>query len=73
MEGHGDRVQYSVFVCRLTPRELSTLRVRLRDLIDHREDQVIFVDLGEDDGSASPDPIRALGRPYFPTVRATVI
>ncbi len=73
MEAHGDRVQYSVFVCRLTGRELAMLRGQLRDAIDHREDQVIFVDLGEDDGASGPEGIRTIGRPYAPIVRATVI
>lgn len=48
--GFGEWMQYSVFVCDLTPRELIALRVRLRDLIHDREDSVMIADLGMTEG-----------------------
>lgn len=44
--GFGHPLQYSVFVCDLTSRELIQLRVSLRDLIDYRADAIAIVDLG---------------------------
>jgi len=46
MRGWGDHLQLSVFECRLTGADLVTLRAELAEIIDHREDQVLFVDLG---------------------------
>ncbi len=42
-EDFGCRRQYSVFLCRLSATDLVRLRNRLYDVIDHREDQVLFV------------------------------
>ncbi len=44
-EDFGLRRQYSVFVCRLTATALVRLKVRLYEIIDLREDQVLFVPL----------------------------
>ena len=46
MRGWGDHLQLSVFECRLTRADLVTLEAELAEIIDHREDQVLFVDLG---------------------------
>lgn len=46
VEGFGSRLQYSVFVCDLSEVELIRLRVELREVVDHRADSVMFVDLG---------------------------
>ena len=50
VSGFGEWLQYSVFVCDLTPRELVALRLRLRDLIHDRQDSVMIVDLGFAEG-----------------------
>ena len=42
----GDPLQLSVFVCRLTDKDLVVFRERLRRQINHDEDQVLFVRLG---------------------------
>jgi len=44
-EDFGSRKQYSVFLCRLTTRDLVRLKSRLYDIIDLREDQVLFIPL----------------------------
>lgn len=53
--GFGHPLQYSVFICDLTPRELIALRTGLRDIIDHRSDAIAIADLGlaTDGGKAS--------------------
>lgn len=65
VRGFGDRLQYSVFECQLTPVDLTRCRTRLSKIIDHRADQVIFVDLGPADGRGDR-VITALGKPYAP-------
>jgi CRISPR-associated protein Cas2 len=73
MRGAGDHIQYSVFRCELSPRELVELTGRLETLLDHREDQVLIVDLGPPGGRIAKS-IRALGRAYTPLLRrATII
>jgi CRISPR-associated protein Cas2 len=73
MRGAGDHIQYSVFRCELSPKELVEMTARLEVLIDHREDQVLVVDLGPPDGRVATS-IRAIGRAYTPLLRrATII
>ena len=63
MRNYGDHIQYSVFECQLTPMDLARCRAELGKIIDHREDQVLFVDLGPADGRGDR-VISALGRAY---------
>lgn len=63
MCGYGDRLQYSVFECKFAPADLARCRHALGKLIHHREDQVLFVDLGPADGRGDR-AITALGRAY---------
>jgi CRISPR-associated protein Cas2 len=63
MKGFGDRVQLSVFECRLTRSDLVRCRAALSAIIDHRKDQIIFVDLGPAEGRGDR-VITSLGRAY---------
>ena len=65
MRGFGDHLQYSVFECQLTPSDVARCRYRLGTIIDHRVDQVLFVDLGPVEGRGDR-VITALGKPYAP-------
>jgi CRISPR-associated protein Cas2 len=60
MEDHGERLQYSVFLCDLTSAELAELEASVLDVMDLGEDSVIEINLGP---VASPAPVRSLGRP----------
>ncbi|QDU61040.1 CRISPR-associated endoribonuclease Cas2 [Planctomycetes bacterium Pan216] len=44
MEGHGERVQYSVFRCWLSAREMERLRWRLTTILEP-EDDTLFIPL----------------------------
>lgn len=55
-EGHGVRVQYSVFELILNPHEVPTLVRRLELAIDHSEDSIRIYRLG------SPLPMTTLGK-----------
>jgi CRISPR-associated protein Cas2 len=63
MRGYGDHLQYSVFECQLTPTDLARCRADLAKIIHHKEDQVLFVNLGPAE-SRGDRIIIALGKPY---------
>lgn len=63
MRGFGDHLQYSVFECQFNQADLARCRHLLSRIIDHREDQVLFVDLGPVEGRGDR-VITALGRAY---------
>jgi CRISPR-associated protein Cas2 len=58
-EDFGFRRQYSVFLCRLTATDLVRLKSRLYDIIDLKEDQVLFIPLC----NRCIQGIEALGKP----------
>ncbi len=58
-EDFGYRKQLSVFLCRLSPTEYVRFRNRLYYLIDHQEDQILFVPLHE----SNLKQLEVLGRP----------
>ena len=49
MEGYGDRIQYSVFVCDLSDQEAVLLRADVEARIKPSEDSVMVIDLGRPD------------------------
>jgi CRISPR-associated protein Cas2 len=59
----GNHLQFSVFECDLNPSEKLELEASLEEIIDHDEDQVIFVELGPAEGRGER-VITALGMPY---------
>jgi CRISPR-associated protein Cas2 len=65
MRAFGDHLQYSVFECQLTDTDLVRLRVELSRIIQHKEDQVLFVYLGPAEGRGDR-VITGLGKPYVP-------
>ncbi len=50
LRGYGDHLQYSVFRCDLTAREKALMITKLTDIIHHRDDRVMIVDLGPSGG-----------------------
>ncbi|MGE3165367.1 MAG: CRISPR-associated endonuclease Cas2 [Planctomycetota bacterium] len=72
LRDNGDHAQYSVFICELTPSELSILRSRLTDAIHHREDQVLVLDLGLSDNSLEAK-LEVMGRAYLPPTTVFVV
>lgn len=60
MRGFGDAVQYSVFRCDLSPSERVMLIEALTDIINHREDRVMLVNVGPVDGRGG-ESIEMLG------------
>lgn len=72
VRGYGDHLQYSVFRCELNATELVELRAALAQIIHHADDQVLFVDLGPEDGRARTS-ITAIGRTYTHPERHALI
>ncbi len=65
MRDWGVHLQYSVFECQLTKLELSECRSQLEEVIHHREDQVLFIQLGPAE-SRGEWVIDAIGQAYHP-------
>jgi CRISPR-associated protein Cas2 len=63
MRNYGDHLQFSVFECQLTAMDLVKCRAELGSIINHKEDQVLFVNLGPAEGRGDR-VITALGKPY---------
>lgn len=72
MLGYGDAVQYSVFRCDLTATERIELEGRLRRVIHHLQDRVLFVDVGPADGRAK-GAFQSLGQVYVAEERIALV
>ncbi|MBP7951546.1 MAG: CRISPR-associated endonuclease Cas2 [Verrucomicrobiales bacterium] len=59
----GIHLQYSVFECDLNPSDKIRMETRLKEIIHHTEDQVLFIDLGPASHRAERS-ITALGQTY---------
>lgn len=46
VEGYGERIQYSVFICDLSDGEAVMMRGDIEVRIKHSEDSVMIIDLG---------------------------
>jgi CRISPR-associated protein Cas2 len=66
------RVQYSVYEALMTEKERVLLEDRLKQVINQKEDQVIFLDLGSAYRTELPE-ITTLGLVYKPQVRSSVV
>ena len=61
VKGYGEALQYSVFRCDLTAAEKTILWSELHKLINHRADQILFVNLGNPTSQRSEN-LETLGR-----------
>ncbi len=71
MHGYGEWLQLSVFQCRLSRRRRIELVAALNELIDHQEDHVILLDLGDADRVELR--VTSLGRSFAPVAREPII
>ena len=73
LRGYGDALQISVFWCDLDQSNLSTLKQKLSEIVNNREDQVIFVDIGPAKGRGRK-AIKSLGKSFaLSDLPATVV
>lgn len=47
MNGYGDPIQYSVFMCELNDKELIYLKMDLEELLNLNEDRVLVINTGK--------------------------
>jgi CRISPR-associated protein Cas2 len=59
MESYGERLQYSVFLCDLSPAEWVRLEAATLEIMNLAEDSIISIDLGP---TATSTKIRTIGR-----------
>lgn len=62
-QDYGNHLQYSVFECDLNTTERVELETKLKSVIHHQEDQVLFIALGPAE-SRGDRAIIALGQAY---------
>ena len=72
MRGFGVHIQYSVFLCDLTPRDRVRLERVMKELIDNKEDQILVIRLGPAKGQASTR-IESIGRPYVTSMCTNIV
>lgn len=72
MRGYGDHLQFSVFRCDLTLRELAELKAKLLEIVHMGDDQILFVDLGPAEGRAQ-ECISSMGRAYVSPERLALV
>jgi CRISPR-associated protein Cas2 len=51
MRGYGEHIQYSVFLCQLTDKDMVVLKEKLSDITNQNEDQVMLIRLGSVDAA----------------------
>ena len=61
MNGYGEPVQYSVFMCDLNDSEIIIMREELERLLNLSEDRVLIINTGSTDKSG--DKVRTMGMP----------
>lgn len=71
LHGYGEWLQLSVFQCRLSRRRHAELVATLDEIIHHKEDHVILMDLGMAD-SVKPRVV-SLGKDFQPLEKEPVI
>lgn len=72
MEGFGTRIQFSVFEVAMDEKRLNKMKAALHELLNHDEDQILFVSLGPED-SAHGLRIEAMGLPYAQRSRVVIV
>lgn len=72
MSGFGEPVQYSVFICDLSPKERVLLEVALTEVLNLKEDRVLIVDMGPSDGRGS-ESVTVLGNSRAISRRSVVV
>lgn len=72
MKRFGDHVQFSVFICRLSPKRKNEMEERLSMIIDQDEDQVLIFSIGTEKDFRITD-VSTLGRTFIYETRQPAI
>ena len=71
MNGYGEWLQLSLFQCRLSARRKAELQFALDEIINHKQDHVILLDLGDADKVVPK--VTSLGKVFEPVAREAII
>lgn len=71
MHGYGEWLQLSVFQCRLGKMRVLQLEAAISEIVNHREDHVLILDLGPAE-NVIPH-VRSIGKSFEPIQRSPVI
>lgn len=72
MNGFGEPVQYSVFICDLSPKERVLIEEALTEILNLKEDRVLIVDTGPTEGRGQ-ECFKTIGKPQELPSRSPVI
>jgi CRISPR-associated protein Cas2 len=72
LNGYGDPIQFSIFQCELTLQEKLLLLGEISEIIHHKEDRVLIVNMGRRKGRADRI-MEILGRQKIPPRGGPVI
>ena len=72
MNGFGEPLQYSVFACDLSRKELVLLEEALAEIINFKEDRVLIIDTGPIEGRGA-NRLKTMGRQIKPKPRQATI
>ncbi len=72
LNGNGNHVQYSAFLCELNDVELQRLKGQLSRSINHRQDQVVVLKMGKADKTIN-DKMECIGKAFVPPPRVLVV
>lgn len=70
--GQGDHVQYSVFICDLSNKELQIVIGRLTELINTKDDQILVFDMGSTERELDLF-LRTIGQDLYVAQRVQII
>lgn len=71
LHGYGEWLQLSVFQCRLTRRRRAELTAAIAEVINHNQDHVLILDLGDVDRVDLR--VLSLGKAFAPVAREPII
>lgn len=71
MKGYGEWLQLSVFQCRLSRKRHAELIAQLDNILHHKEDHILLIDIGPVDKVAPR--VVSLGKNFEPVQREPVI
>lgn len=71
MHGYGEWLQLSVFQCRLNKVRALQMEAAIHDIVNHREDHVLIMDLGP--AEIVHPKVHSIGKAFEPVTRGPVI
>jgi len=72
LSGFGEPVQFSIFQCELTQTEKQLMIGEVSEIIHHKEDRVLIVNMGRRKGRADR-VVQVLGRQELPPPKGPVV